>query len=47
MVNSTANMSAISFKSICLKGNWLQKHISGLHHMLQIKSKISAKYNEK
>ena len=40
-------MSAINFKSICLKGNWLQKHISCLHHMLQMKSKISAKYNEK
>lgn len=47
MVNSTDNVSAINFKSICSKGNWLQKHISGLRHMLQIKSKISAKYNEK
>lgn len=44
MVNFTDNVSAINFKSLCLKGDWLQNHISGLYHMLQIKIKISAKY---
>lgn len=44
MVNFTDNVSAINFKSTCLKGSWLQNHISGLYHMLQIKIKISAKY---
>lgn len=44
MVNFTYNVSAINFKSIYLKGNWLQNAISGLYHMLQIKITISAKY---
>lgn len=47
MSDFTDNVSAINFKSICLKGNLLQKYIYGLQHMLQIKYKINIKYNEK